>query len=133
MKNLKLSLVCAVLFTGMSTYAIDGNGDLNLHVLKTNGKLITFAINKVQKANLAIYDKDGSLIYTESAYGEDGILRTFSLEEFPEGTYFLEVEDNTKKIIHEITVNGGASFLSSKAISSVNKAVPAKNASVAAR
>ncbi|WP_456314314.1 T9SS type A sorting domain-containing protein [Pseudomonas shirazensis] len=133
MKNLKLSLVCAVLFSGMSTYAIDGSGDLNLHVLKTNGKLITFAINKVQKANLAIYDKDGSLIYTESAYGEDGILRTFSLEEFPEGTYFLEVEDNTKKIIHEITVNGGASFLSSKAISSVNKAVPAKNASVAAR
>jgi len=133
MKNLKLSLVCAVLFSGMSTYAIDGSGDLNLHVLKTNGKLITFAINKVQKANLAIYDKDGSLIYTESAYGEDGILRTFSLEEFPEGTYFLEVEDNTKKIIHEITINGGASFLSSKAISSVNKAVPAKNASVAAR
>ncbi|TDO72961.1 putative secreted protein (Por secretion system target) [Flavobacterium chryseum] len=133
MKNLKLSLVCAVLLSGLSSYAIDGNGDLNLHVLKTNGKLITFAINKVQKANLAIYAKDGSLIYTENAYGENGILRTFSLEEFPEGTYFLEVEDNTKKVIHEITINDFSTVLSSKAVSSVNKAVPAKSTSVAAR
>ncbi|MBF4516380.1 T9SS type A sorting domain-containing protein [Flavobacterium sp. ANB] len=133
MKNLKLSLVCAVLLSGLSSYAIDGNGDLNLHVLKTDGKLITFAINRVQKANLAIYDKNGSLIYTENAYGENGILRTFSLEEFPEGTYFLEVEDNTKKVIHEITINDAATVLSSKAISSVNKAVPAKSTSVATR
>jgi hypothetical protein len=133
MKNLKLSLVCAVLLSGLSSYAIEGNGDLNLHVLKTDGKLITFAINKVQKANLTIYDKDGSIIYTENAYGSNGILRTFSLEEFPEGTYFLEVEDSTKKVIHEITINDVATVLSSKAVSSVNKAVSAKSTSVAAR
>jgi len=30
--NLKLSLVCAVPSSGMSTYAIDGNGDLNLRI-----------------------------------------------------------------------------------------------------
>jgi hypothetical protein len=134
MKNLKLSLVCAVLLAGISTYAIDGNKDFNLHVIKTDGRLITFALNKVQKANLSIYDTDGTLIYSESASGKDGILRTFNLREFPEGTYFLEVEDDVKTIRHEIIINNETSVLSSKAISSVYKAgSSAKNTSVAVR
>jgi hypothetical protein len=137
-KILKLSLVAAVLFSGMSTYAIDGNdngsNDFNLHVLKANGKLITFAMNQVKKANLSIYDKDGTLLYSESASGKDGILRTFSLEEFPAGTYFLEVEDNAKKVRHEITITDETSVLSSKAVSSVYKAgFSAKETSVAVR
>jgi len=133
-KILKLSLVCAVLFTGMSTYAIDGNEDFNLHVLKTNGKVITFALNQVKRASLAIYDKDGDLIYTENASGKDGILRTFNLEQFPEGTYYLEVEDNVKKVTHEITIADGTTVLSKKAVSSVYKAgYYNKNASVAVR
>ncbi|RKR08573.1 putative secreted protein (Por secretion system target) [Flavobacterium sp. 90] len=133
-KILKLSLVCAVLFTGMSTYAIDGNEDFNLHVIKTNGKVITFALNQLKKASLAIYDKDGILIYSESASGKDGILRSFNLEEFPQGTYFLEVEDNVKKVRHEITITDDATVLSKKAVSSVYKAgFSANNSGVAVR
>ncbi|MHC0440805.1 DUF3244 domain-containing protein [Flavobacterium sp. 3-210] len=133
-KILKLSLVCAVFFATSNAFAIDGNDNLNVHVLKGNGKLITFALNQVKKANLAIYDKNGELIYSESASGKDGILRTFSLEEFPEGTYYLEVEDNTKKVRHEITITDEASVLSTKAVSSVYKAgYAAQNTSVAVR
>jgi hypothetical protein len=132
-KIVRLSLVAALLFTGISTYAIDGKADFNLHVIKANGKQITFGLNQTQKAYLAIYDKDGSLIYSETASGKDGILRTFSLEEFPEGTYFLEVEDNTKKAKYEITITDEASVLSKNAVSSVYKASFAKNTSVAAR
>jgi hypothetical protein len=131
MKNLKLSLVCAVLLSGLSTYAIDGNADFNLHVLK-NGKLITFGLNQVQKANLAIYDQDGNMFYSETASGKDGILRTFSLEDFPDGTYFLEVEDNAKKVRYEIVVNNSIASLSSKAVSAVYKSSD-KNTSVAVR
>ena len=133
-KILKLSLVCAVLFTGMSTYAIDGNEDFNLHVLKTNGRLITFALNQVKKVSLAIYDKDGELIYAENASGKDGILRTFNLEQFPKGTYYLEVEDNVKKVKHEITITDETTVLSKKAFSSVYKSeFYNKNSSVATR
>ena len=96
-KIAKLSLVAALLFTGISTYAIDGNGEFNLHVLK-NGKNITFGLNQLQKAKLAIYDKEGTLFYSENAFGKDGILRTFNLQDFPDGIYFLEVEDNAKKV-----------------------------------
>ena len=133
-KILKLSLVCAVLLSGMSTYAIDGNEDFNLHVLKGNGKVVTFALNQVKKASVTIYDMDGSVLYHENASGKDGILRTFRFEEFPEGTYILEVEDDAKKVRHELTITEDASILSSKAISSVNKAASsAKNTSVVVR
>ena len=132
-KIVRLSLVAALLFTGISTYAIDGEADFNLHVIKANGKLITFGLNQTQKANLAIYDKEGTLIYSESASGKDGILRTFSLEEFPEGIYFLEVEDNTKKAKYEIVVSDDVSVLTQKAVSSVYKAGFDKNTSVATR
>ncbi|WPO77235.1 secretion protein [Flavobacterium sp. KACC 22761] len=131
-KILKLSLVVAVLLSGLNTYAIDGDAEFGLHVLKGNGKLITFALNQTKKAYLSIYDKDGSLLYSENASGKDGILRTFSLEEFPAGTYYLEVEDSTKKVRHEITVSDDATVLSSKAVSAVYKNA-AKNTSVAVR
>lgn len=131
---LKLSLVCAVLFTGMSTYAIDENGDFALHVIKGNGRTITFGLNNVKKASLSIYDKEGTLIYSEYATGKDGILRTFDFEEFPAGTYILEVEDNAKTIKHEIIITDNASIISTKALSSVYKAgSSAKNSSVAVR
>jgi len=117
---MKLSLVCAVLLTGMSTYAIDGNEALNLHVLKGNGKVIAFGINQIQKAVISIYDTNGNLIYTENASGKEGILRTFSLEEFPQGKYILEVADNYKKVKYDITVDSKNSILSSKGVSSVN-------------
>ncbi|WP_281234590.1 T9SS type A sorting domain-containing protein [Flavobacterium gelatinilyticum] len=115
-KVAKLSLVCAVLLSGLSTYAIDGGSAFNLHVIKANGKVITFAMNQVQKASISIYDKNGNLIYSENATGKEGILRTFSLEEFPAGTYFLEIEDANKKARHEITITPSATILSPKAL-----------------
>ncbi|PXY41345.1 secretion protein [Flavobacterium cheongpyeongense] len=133
-KTLKLSLVCAVLFSGISTYAIDGNENATLHVIKGDGNKVTFGLNNVTKAKLSIYDENGNLIYSENASGKNGILKTFSFEEFPSGTYFLEVEDKVKTTKHEITIKGDIAVISSKAISSVYKAgFSAQNTSVAVR
>ena len=134
-KMLKLSLLVAVLFTAINTYAIEGNGDSFLHVINGNGSNeVTFALNNVTKATLSIYDSEGTLIYSENASGKNGILKTFRFEEFPEGTYFLKVEDNVKTTRHEITVKGDSITLSPKSVSLVYKAgFSAKNTSVAVR
>nr|WP_315203473.1 DUF3244 domain-containing protein [uncultured Flavobacterium sp.] len=116
---LKLSLVVLVAMTTMSTYAI--NGDFSLRVLSGNGKEISFAVNQIQKVNVTITDKFHNVIYSEVATGKNGILKTYSLEEFPEGTYFLELETNSKKVTHEIVVAREVSTLSKKSVAEVLK------------
>lgn len=119
---LKLSLAVLVVMTTMSTYAI--NGDILLNVKKVNGKEISFAINQLQKANVTITDKFHNVIYSEVVTGKEGIFKTYSLEEFPEGKYFLEIETNSKKVIHEIVVTRESSILSKN---SVNDQIVAAN------
>ncbi|GGF21187.1 T9SS type A sorting domain-containing protein [Flavobacterium limi] len=135
MKNiLKLSLVVALLFSGINTYAIDGNEDYILHVIKENGNEVTFGLNKVTEAKLEIYDQDGTVIYSETATGKDGILKKIRFENFPEGSYILKVEDKVKTTKHEITIAYNKIVLSSKAISTVYKTEnAAKSTSVAVR
>ncbi|MEL1253718.1 T9SS type A sorting domain-containing protein [Flavobacterium sp. DGU38] len=133
-KMLKLGLVIAVLFSGISTYAIDGNEDYILHVIKENGNEVTFGLENVTQAKLMIYDQDGTILYSENASGKEGILKRITFEDFPEGTYILKIEDNVKITKHEITVTYNKVILSSKAISSVYKAgSSAKNTSVVVR
>jgi len=127
---LKLSLVVLVAMTTMSTYAIDG--DFLLNVKKGTGKEISFSVNEIQKANVTIYDKHHNVIYSEMATGKGGILKTYSLEEFPDGVYFLEVETNLKKVTHEIVITKEVSTLSRKSIAEVYKGeLKMKNQNVA--
>jgi len=116
---LKFSLVLLMAMTTISTYAIDG--DFLLNVKKGEGKEISFSVNEIQKAHVVIYDKDHNEIYSETATGKGGILRTYSLEEFPEGVYYLEVETNLKKVTHEIVVSNEASILSRRSLAEVYK------------
>lgn len=115
---LKLTVACVLLITSVSTYAIDGDkGEFNLHVMKSEGNIITFSLSKTEEARLSFYEKDGTLIYTENARGtQEGILKTFSLREFPAGTYFLEIENKNNKIVHEITVTANSASMSTAAV-----------------
>lgn len=120
MKNiLKLSLLLVVAMTSVSTYAIDG--DFLLNVKKGNGNEISFSLNGLQKVTVFIYDDENNLIYTEKAAGEKGILKTYNLDEFPIGTYYLIVENNLKKVKHEIVISEQKTILTTKAISEIYK------------
>ena len=127
---LKFSLVALVALMSFNTYA--NNDDFLLNVKKGTGKEISFSVNEIQKANVTIYDKDHNVIYNETAFGKDGIEKTYSLDEFPQGVYTLEVETNLKKVTHEIVVTGNESTLSRKSIAEVYKGdMKMKNQNVA--
>jgi hypothetical protein len=116
---LKLSLAVLVGLTSINAFAI--NGDFLLNVKNGANNEISFSVNEIQKANITITDKFHNVIYTEVATGKGGILKTYSLEEFPEGVYFLEVETNSKKVTHEIVVSKEKSILSRKSVAEVQK------------
>jgi uncharacterized membrane protein YobD (UPF0266 family) len=118
-KILKLSLLFAVAMTAMNTYAIEG--DFLLNVKKGEGKEISFSLNNIKKINVAIYDQNNNLIFAENATGKSGIMKTYSLEEFPDGVYYLEVENSLKKVRHEIVIKKETTILSRKSISEVYK------------
>jgi hypothetical protein len=127
---LRFSLVVLVAMTTMNTYAIDG--DFLLNVKKGTGKEISFSVNAIQKANVTIYDKEHNVIYSEMATGKEGILKTYSLEEFPDGVYFLEVETNLKRVTHEIVIAKDVPTLSRTSIAEVYKGdLKMKNQNVA--
>ena len=116
---LKFSVAVLAVMFSLNTYAI--NGDFLLNVKKGENKEISFSVNEIQKANVTIYDKFHNVIYNEIANGKGGIVRTYNLEEFPDGVYFLEVETNLKKVTHEIVITNEVSTLSRKSVAEVYK------------
>ena len=102
----RLGFVVAVFLTTLSTYAIDGKGDYILYIKTGNGKTVSFALDTVTKSNFSIYDENHNLLYTgETAVNELEISKTLSLEGYPTGTYYLEVQENKKVVKHEISVS----------------------------
>lgn len=123
-KILKFGLMMVFAFTTVSSFAT--NGDFLLNVKKGNGKMIGFSINGIQQINVSIYDKDRNLIFSENATGKDGILRTYSLEEFPEGTYYLIAKNGVKTMKYEITVKNEMAQMSKQSVAVTYKN-PVKN------
>jgi hypothetical protein len=116
---LKFSLAVVAVMVSLNTYAI--NDDFLLNVKKGEGKEISFSVNQIQKASVTIYDESNNLIYSETATGKEGISRAYSLEEFPDGVYFLVVETSLKKVTHKIVVTNSVSTLSRKSVAEVYK------------
>lgn len=119
MKNiLKFSLIVLVALTTFNTYAVDGGIPVKV-LTSSSTKEIRFAVNQVQKANVTITDKFHNVIYSEVVTGKDGIIKTYNLEEFPVGTYYLEIETNAKKATHAIVITRDASTLSRTSVANL--------------
>jgi hypothetical protein len=115
----KFSLMLGVALLTMNSHA--GTVDFTLDVKKEQGKMVTFALNNMDKMSLSIYDAEGKLIHSEKVDSRKNINRTYDLKAFPGGTYFLEAESDTKISRYEISVVGTTATLSVDPISEVYK------------
>jgi len=115
----KFSLMLVVTLLTMNVHA--GTVDFTLDVKKEQGKKVTFALNNVDKMNLSIYDAEGKMIHSENVNSKKVINRTYDLNAFPEGIYFLEAESDTKVSRYEISVVGETALLSTNLVSEVYK------------
>jgi hypothetical protein len=117
----KFSLVLIVTLLTMNMHA--GTVDFTLDVKKEQGKMVTFALNQIEKIDLSIYDADDKLIHSENVDSKKDIKRTYDLKALPEGTYFLQAESDSKILRYEISVVGETASLSGDAVSEVYKPV----------
>lgn len=115
----KLSLITIFLLANLNSYAIDGEFFLN--VKNTKGNEISFSMNGIEKAVIAIYDAENELVYSENAKGQNGIIKHYDLADLPMGTYTLVVTTALKEVKHEIKVNSGNSVLNRRAYLEVYK------------
>ncbi len=117
----KFSLVLVVTLLTMNMHA--GTVDFTLNVKKEQGKMVTFALNNIDKMDLSIYDAEGKMIHSENVDSKKDIKRTYDLKALPEGTYFLQAESDSKISRYEISVVGETASLSSDVVSEVYKPV----------
>lgn len=116
----KFGLMLGVTLLTMNLYA--GTAEFTLDVKKEQGKkMVTFALNKMSKVDLSIYDAEGKLINFEKVDSQKNINRTYDLRALPEGTYFLEAESDMKISRFEISVVGEIATLSANPISEIYK------------
>ncbi|MHA3786882.1 hypothetical protein ACX0HA_01630 [Flavobacterium hauense] len=122
MKNVvKFGLALAVFLTAFGVRANDA--DFSVSVRSGLGKLINFSINNT-KAHVSITGKDGEVLFEENIKGKDGkINRTYDLNAFPAGSYFLEAENGAKIARYEIKIDAKTALVSEKAIAEVIKPV----------
>lgn len=122
MKNVvKFGLALAVFLTAFGVRANDA--DFSVSVRSGLGKLINFSINNT-KAHVSITAKDGEVLFEENIKGKDGkISRTYDLNAFPAGSYFLEAENGAKIARYEIKIDEKTASVSEKAIAEVFKPV----------
>ncbi|MCO6147955.1 hypothetical protein [Flavobacterium sp. NRK1] len=122
MKNVvKLGLAFAVFLTAFGVRANDT--DFSVSVRSGLGKLINFSINNT-RAHVSIYGKDGEVLFEENIKAKDGkISRTYDLNAFPAGNYYLEAENGAKVARYEIKIDEKSASVSEKAIAQVLKPV----------
>ncbi len=97
-------------------------------------KMVTFALNDVNKANVSIYDANNKLLHTEHVYtlnlnplkSDEKIVKTYDLNPLADGVYYLVAESKTKVVKYEILVVNETATIMSDPYSEVYKTVAVK-------
>ncbi|RVT79736.1 hypothetical protein EOD40_01095 [Flavobacterium sufflavum] len=131
-KILKLSFVLMVVLIAMNTHATGVK--ISKSEKASSKKMVTFALNDINKANVSIYDANNKLLSTENVYtlnlnplkSNEKIVKTYDLNPLADGVYYLVAESKTKTVKYEILVVNETATIMSDPYSEVNKMVAVK-------
>lgn len=131
-KILKLSTVLVVVLLAMNIHATGIK--ISKMEKASPKKMVTFALNDINKANVSIYDANNKLLHTENVYtlnlnplkSSDKIVKTYDLNPLVDGVYYLVAESNSKVVKYEILVVNETATIMSDPYSEVYKTVAVK-------
>lgn len=131
-KIVKLSFVLMVVLIAMNTHATGVKVSKN--VKASSKKMVTFAVNDINKANVSMYDANNKLLHTENVYtlnlnplkSGSKIVKTYDLNPLADGVYYLVADSKTKTVKYEILVVNETATIMSDPLSEVNKTVAVK-------
>lgn len=131
-KILKLSFVLMVVLIAMNTHATGVK--ISKNEKASSKKMVTFAVNDINKANVSIYDANNKLLHTENVYtlnlnplkSGSKIVKTYDLNPLADGVYYLIADSKTKTVKYEILVVNETATIMSDPLLEVNKTVAVK-------
>jgi hypothetical protein len=131
-KIVKLSFVLMVVLIAMNTRATGVK--ISKNEKASSKKMVTFAVNDINKANVSMYDANNKLLHTENVYtlnlnplkSGSKIVKTYDLNPLADGVYYLVADSKTKTVKYEILVVNETATIMSDPLSEVNKTVAVK-------
>jgi len=120
-KILKISLVTGVVLLAMNVYAVAVNFSFRNEFRQE--KMISFGLDDTDQVKISIYDTNEKLIHSESLMVEGKIVRSYDLNNFDEGVYYLVEESNSKIIKYEVLVLNDSATIMTDPIAEVDKLV----------
>lgn len=60
---------------------------------------------QLSEASLNIFDKNGTILYSDDIDTVSAYAKKFDLTALPEGAYFLKIKNGTKELVYSISVN----------------------------
>lgn len=118
-KILKISLVLGIVLLAMNVYAVAVN--FSLHNKFRQEKMISFGLEDSDVTKISIYDANDKLIHTENVLVDGKLVRSYDLNNFREGVYYLVEESKTKISKYEVLVLDDSATIMSDPFAVVDK------------
>ena len=118
-KILKISLVLGIVLLAMNVYAVAVN--FSLHNKFRQEKMISFGLEDSDVTKISIYDANDKLIHTENVLVDGKLVRSYDLNNFREGVYYLVEESKTKISKYEVLVLDDSATIMSDPFTVVDK------------